>query len=320
MRYLKIAALLFSTLFFSSKSKAQLQVDYLEILKSSSRITYIGLKYSTDEYLFKPDYNLIGTAMEMMQRRYDASFNNISHEYRKLKDLKLINFSNVELLKRHQLQVENWMERNLKNADLSQPDVTRQILDYITSIYKMKSIMDEIKHLQYLNELYLFALEFNVKNNRIDCFRTIENNISGILKKITSSFEYQLSKSPEAFVDEYMTEKTNNGLLKSDSIYLSVTSKYKLISIYKKIPEGWSDAYLVSIQKVPLYKSIYGFSVLTTKVYVSNNKIALITRKSGNTQPVISSSFIKNQKADVILLNEKCDMTSEQVPYFVYIF
>lgn len=312
-------SLLFILFFIAStNSKAQVKLEYLEVLSSTSKISYVGLRYTSDEHLFTPDFNMIANALEIMQRRYDAAFDLISHEYRKLKELKLLNIRNVELLKSHQSQVDTWMKSNLHNADLSKPNISKSILDYITSIYSITSIANEIKILQGLDQVYFSALQSFPTHKNINCLTIVEKDVSGALKKIESCNEYELSKSPDIFFRDFLKDKAKRRVLSSDSTYNAITLKYKYLTNFKTIPNGWNDAYIVSIQKASFFDGVFGFTTLSTKVYVSNNKVTMFTNGFGNIENVIQSSTIQKQLADIVVKSESCNGISQNTPFYVY--
>lgn len=105
--------------------------------------------YSNSSYVpYSPDWGYQYSGMAAMQARYDNAHASISREYWKLKNLELVNIYNKAYLKKFKDVRLPWVERNIKNADITQASVYQTFIDNITEVFKDPEISSEIKLLQ----------------------------------------------------------------------------------------------------------------------------------------------------------------------------
>jgi hypothetical protein len=319
MNRLKFSLVFIFILFFSI-AKAQLSIDILKVLNNSSTITYVGINYKPDYYLYQPDFDRIARGLAIRTEMYEAAFKIVSHEYRKVQDLKLININNTNRLKSHQESVKLWAEQNLSKIDLSQIENQNNVLNYITAVYKDKSIMNELRILRYINDLYLSIIineDKTADGCRMQWFKEIQN----FTEELKYYNEYQLSQEPGSLYMEYLRKKTDEIIKKRDIALIETISKYSLLTSFKNIQDGWIDAVWVSISKLPIgIENQSTYNLLKGKVYVSKNKITMLIKKDGSIMNIENSSLIKQQKADVILPIDICDKSVKMIPHTFYIF
>lgn len=319
MNRLKLS-LVFVSIIFSSIAKAQLSVDIINVLNNSSSFTYVGINYQPDYYLYQPDFDRISRGLARRTEMYEAAFKIVSHEYRKLQDLKLININNTNLLKSYQESVKLWAEKNISKFDLAETENKNNVLNYITAAYKNKSIINELKILKFINNLHL-SIEMN--QDKIDdwCRRKTYKEIQDFIEELKYYNEYQLSQEPSSLYLEYL-RKIDDEIMKKNDVDLNETiSKYNLLKSFKNIQDGWIDAVFVSVSKLPIGReNQIGIHVNKSKAYISKNKITMVVKKDGSIMNIENSSLIKQQKADVILPINMCDKSIKMIPYTFYIF
>lgn len=313
-------SLAFVFIIFFSIAKAQLSIDIIKVLNNSSSITYVGINYQPDYYLYQPDFDRIARGLAIRTEMYEAAFKIVSHEYRKVQDLKLININNTNRLKSHQESVKLWAEQNLSKFDLSQIENKNNVLNYITAIYKDKSIMNELRILKYINDLYL-SIIINEDKTNDGCRMRWYGEIQSFTEELKYYTEYQLSQEPGSLYMEYLRKKTDEIIKKRDISLVETISKYSLLKSFKNIQDGWIDAVWVSISKLPIgLENQSAYNVGKGKVYVSKNKITMLIKKDGSIMNIENSSLIKQQKADVILPIDMCDKSVKMIPNTFYIF
>ena len=120
--------------------------EYTEILIYSIEIKYSSSSGSYQP--FSPDLDFYGNAMAQMQARHDRNFKSLSNEYFKLKDLKLINYSNNSTLNNYRAERLNWVKRAIESSDVGNESNTSKIRNYCSAIYSYPSIKNEILLLQ----------------------------------------------------------------------------------------------------------------------------------------------------------------------------
>jgi hypothetical protein len=313
-------SLIFIFIVFFSNVKAQLSIDILQVLNNSSRITYVGINYQPDYYLYQPDFDRIERGLAIRTQMYEAAFKIVSHEYRKVQDLKLINVNNSNRLKSHQESVKLWAEQNLSKYDLSQVENKNNVLNYITAVYKDKSIMNELRILKFINDLYL-SIIINEDKTSNGCLNQWYKEIENFTEELKYYTEYQLSQDPGFLYKEYLRKK-NDEIIKKREITLKETIfKYNSLTSFKNIQDGWIDAVWVSITKLPIgIENQSTYNIGKGKIYVSKNKITMLIKKDGSVMNIENSSLIKQQKADVILPIDMCDKSVKMIPNTFYIF
>lgn len=163
-----IAILMLLTLAFSSGAKAQSYMTQNQVNIIFNITTY---SYSNNTYMAYNPYpgksmvDVWGGMMRAMQARYDYAHNILSTEYRKLKNLELINIYNVEGLNVNRNAIIAYSEPNYSKVDFTIYANFSSWLTYITSIYQHPSIKQEITLLKAVNT------ELNrIKNNDPDNF------------------------------------------------------------------------------------------------------------------------------------------------------
>lgn len=315
MNRLKFSLVFIFTVFFST-AKAQLNIDILQILNSSSSITYVGINYQPDYYLYQPDFDRIESAMAKRTQMYEAAVKLCAHEYRKLQDIKLVNINNATRLKSHQESAKIWLKQN-SNLDLSLEGNKNRILNYLTSIYNDKSIMNELNVLQYINYLYL---SIDVDKTAKGCVNDRYKDIENFIEELKYYSEYQLSKEPDALYMEYLKKRTDEKIKKRDITLAETLQKYNSITTFKNIQDGWIDAVWLTVSTVPVGFEKRSYLVGKGKVFVSKNKITMLIKKDGSILNIENSSPINKQKADVILPTDMCDKSVNMVANTFYIF
>lgn len=131
-------------IFFISNTFAQ---SYsIAIPENQLQILAISVNYYFSATTYKPinpSLNLQAQALGTIQDRYNFNHSIISSEYRKLKELKLINIENQRFLDQYwKTRIENF---DIRPYDLSLNSNTQNILKYICAIYEYPEIRNEIK-------------------------------------------------------------------------------------------------------------------------------------------------------------------------------
>lgn len=127
-------------------------ISYTEInvLNISVQINYSGSNYSSP-------YFSTYSALNTLQQRYDYYHGIISNEWGRLNNFELLNSYNRQLLNNHKIEVQNYF---YSNNQFTHVDWARngqfavQIVNYIGSIYNVKSIKSEISLLKAIRYEY----------------------------------------------------------------------------------------------------------------------------------------------------------------------
>ncbi|MEY3498677.1 MAG: hypothetical protein RL308_346 [Bacteroidota bacterium] len=120
--------------------------EYTQTLIYSLEITYSSSNGSYQPW--SPDLNFYGNALAEMQARYDRNHSILSKEYFKLKDLKLINSTNLSTLNNYRAARLTWIYNSISSWDLGNESNTANIRNYCCEIYSNSSIRNEITLLQ----------------------------------------------------------------------------------------------------------------------------------------------------------------------------
>ena len=120
--------------------------EYTQILIYSVEINYSSSSGSYEPW--SPNLGFYSNAMAQLQARYDRNFNSLSKEYSKLKDLKLINYSNQSTLNNYRDERLYYIKNSISRWDLTIDSKYLQGRKYICEIYSYPSIKNEILLLQ----------------------------------------------------------------------------------------------------------------------------------------------------------------------------
>lgn len=315
----KISLVYFFIIFFSN-AKAQISIEILQILNSSSSITYVGINYQPDYYLYQPDFDRIERGLAMRNEMYESAFKIVSHEYRKLQNLKLVNIINSNRLKSFQASVKSWADRDLSKYDLSQIENKNNVLNYITAVYKDKSIMNELQILKFINEFYR-SIGIDPKYGK--CKKEAYNDINSFIEELKYYSDYQLAQDPSTLFQGFLKKRDQELVNKKDNLYKETLNKYNLLTSFKSIGDGWFDATILSLTKLSLASGVEDYRAYfigENKVFVEKNKITAYINSEGSVINIDKSSLINKQKADVIIPFNKCDGTVSMVANTIYIF
>ena len=120
--------------------------EYTQILIYSVEINYSSSSGSYEPW--SPNLGFYSNAMAQLQARYDRNFNSLSKEYSKLKDLKLINYSNQSTLNNYRDERLYYIKNSISRWDLTNDSKYLKGREYICKIYSYPSIKNEILLLQ----------------------------------------------------------------------------------------------------------------------------------------------------------------------------
>ena len=120
--------------------------EYTQILIYSVEINYSSSSGSYEPW--SPNLGFYSNAMAQLQARYDRNFNSLSKEYLKLKDLKLINYSNNSTLNNYRDERLYYIKNYISRWDLTIDSKYLEGREYICKIYSYPSIKNEILLLQ----------------------------------------------------------------------------------------------------------------------------------------------------------------------------
>ena len=132
----------------------------LLIVSSSYRYQYVGSTYKP----FTPDYAFYSNVLNTRQAQYDANLKKINGEWGKLMSLELINETHKTMLIQYKSTISKEIKTNC-NGDLSDDSYANSWLTYISQVFNIETIRNEIILLQKINQ------EFQrLKNNNPDNF------------------------------------------------------------------------------------------------------------------------------------------------------
>ena len=128
-------------------------LEYNDVYSNSSNYIFLGLVYKPYQPSYTPDYNSMRSALQQRQARYDYNLDIISNEIQKVRSLKLINLHNISTLTNFQIQLNSEIEKPTSFAswDYSLTENLNRALNYVTSIYNINDIRNELRLLNDLN-------------------------------------------------------------------------------------------------------------------------------------------------------------------------
>jgi hypothetical protein len=136
--------------FLLQNAKTQIiSVQYLDIISSTSRITYIGIEYQVKQSNI--DFNYISDMMARRSQMYEAGWSVVNNEYIRLRDLSLINKYNNSVLFNHKKSVDIW-KQNISEYDFSQDYYVSIVTNYLSWPFSLTSIKNEIFLLKRINK------------------------------------------------------------------------------------------------------------------------------------------------------------------------
>lgn len=305
-------------LFFAVHAKAQVRIEFLEILTKSSRITYVGVNYNSTNNMnqtYSPNFDLLQRGLNTLTQRYEAGFAIVSQEYRKLMDLKLMNEKNKLVLKEYQTSVERWANASLSKYDFSINSNVQNVVEFITRAYNDTYIKAEILLLQAVNDKY-WQVKLNPRQGL--CQKNSYESINSFLDKIKNIDKDDLTKGFTKLYYDFVANKDQLKVFDAYTRRISALETYSSLKTFKPIKNGWNEVYMISESLMQLPESgLKTYDSKITKAYVTNNKINMILKDDGSVYEVSSPIIIK-QKTDIIYPYEKCDGTSLSMPYTVY--
>lgn len=135
--------------FISRVSYSQISYEEVLIISLSNDYLFINdIYYSSD---VTPNYNLLGSTLSKLQARYDRGFDAVKFEWEKLRDLNMINYYTNSKVNDYRKQVSAWLELNGSKIDYGYGDNASRVVNYITGVYKIPGVKDELKLLQSIN-------------------------------------------------------------------------------------------------------------------------------------------------------------------------
>jgi len=311
MKWLMVAILLPLCL----TAKSQVSVDILSIVQNSNRFTFIGITYQPDEYLFTPNYGNMADGLAALQARYDAAHRLCSHEYQKLLQLSLVNDNNSAILNNYRQAVVDWGKTNFRKMDLAQPSIKNSVLEFITRVYTVQSVRNE---LSILNELNGFIEAINSATITESCKSSAFKIINAFIEKLKHSSQEELALGFQSLyqqtVNEFNSQKAKENLIQKTTI----ESRYRAFQTFTKVEEGWHDIGMISVGDVRMMNNFMLRVAKPGKVYVSGNRISMIMSKDGSVKTVNASPQIVKRKVDVVIDSELCDGSVNSIPYTIY--
>ncbi len=286
-------------IFISNLNGQTLQVDYLNATINSTQYTFLGIRYEHEEITFKPDYELLKTALQKKQARYDAGLDLVLKEYNKAIRMELINKQNLNVLKEFKSNLENFKYK-FAGWDFSLPQNVNSVLEYITQIYKNEGIRNEIIVLQKLNsktKKYQNSIDFFTKKEILDVINRLSNcNVSEII-----NIENQIEKIGKSYQD-FSNEETKKNKSNYWNSIRDIYNKFRFIP--EKVPDGWHKV-ITKLSGNENLDELDEFSEFKEheSVYVKNNKIIQIADSVGD---IYSGSIVEFPE----LINTNTRMTS----------
>jgi hypothetical protein len=284
-------------LFVANKSLGQVSIEYLNIVTSSANYTYVGVNY-------QPDYNWMpnsgwGAVQDLLSARtslYEKGFGIVDNEYTKLINLNLINQQNRLKLVAHQNEIKSWAKLNISKYDFSIQSNVTSVVNYITSIYKLSPIRDEIR---LLNDINLWSKYFS-KENQIGKEEYFKD-VNTILDELKFWDESKLSRNTDQIFEE--TRKNNYNKFKNDI-------NTRLLSAGKSnVPDGWHRIYFAN-------KSTLDFGRIDA--HVLNGRVTIIKSK-GKEYKVVSGGDIYEKYCKSVEINSM-DVTGSYGYFFIELF
>lgn len=315
MRYFIAILLIFS---LPKITFSQVKLSYLEIINSSTKLTYIGLNYQPDYNLFRPDFEMISRGLATLSQRYEANFKVCKNEYQKLMNLKLINNNNIQVLTSYQTAVERWAKESFHKFDLSQQQNTNNVLAYITNAFKVQSIKDEIEILQAVSDMYNLV---PTASPVIGCQKIMYNNIDKFCDELKNYNSYQLSQGFSKLFNDFMDKRNEKQKEINEVRKAEILNKYAINRTFRNISDGWQEAEYISVSPIPLFEGSNKSWHYTgkMKVYVSKNRVTQIIKADGSAINIDISNPILKQKVDILFPEEKCaDGSMIKIPYTLY--
>jgi hypothetical protein len=151
MRYLLVFLVVFLFI-FQSLSQYTISSSYISIIEYSIKISY-----SSNGYVHaKPHGNFYQNVQSTLQARYDYNHQWCSNEYWRVKDLKLINYSNISILNTYKNQRLSWVYNAIRSWNLGVDNNAYTIINYCSEIFSYPYIKDEIKLLKAINMEIIF--------------------------------------------------------------------------------------------------------------------------------------------------------------------
>lgn len=148
MRLLLYSMLIaFSTNFTYSQSNDNLN---LIIAINSSKYEFVGIIYKPYQPAYSPDFNSMRDMLRRKTEQYQHGLNIVVTEIKKGEALKLINKYNNDILSEYQSKLKKASD-SFSGWDYSLPQNVNKALEFITWIYTVKSVRDEINLLQLVN-------------------------------------------------------------------------------------------------------------------------------------------------------------------------
>jgi len=127
----------------SSTFLSQEKINVLSIIVQNNYF------FSNNNYIpYIPGDAIQYSAYATFQARYDRAHSIVSTEYWKLKNLDLINRQNLEYLNKYRVSRIEWVDNNIKSADLSKQEVLNNFVNNLCEIYKRPEIKSEISLLK----------------------------------------------------------------------------------------------------------------------------------------------------------------------------
>lgn len=151
---------------------------------SSTDITLINLSInyeynSSKTYVPYYPYGNYGSVLSTLQGRFDRNWKILSQEYGKLLNLKLINKSNKEYLKKARPKIAAYIDAHSGPADFSRSDVFNSWLKYITQIANNPNVKNELLMLQQIKYAIAklkndYPHDFHKKSRYIELGKALE--------------------------------------------------------------------------------------------------------------------------------------------------
>jgi len=295
---------------------AQLSISVLSVIENSSSYTFIGVTYKPDTYLFKPDYNTLSDVLNTLDQRYEAAHKLCSYEYSKLQKLKLLNRDNILILQKHQTEVAQWAKVNFKKMNLADDRIKSSVLEFITKVYKVESIRNEIILLQSINN----SLKILSESDFTDwCKKRAYKDMQSFIDGIKTYQASQLLLDYSELLRLHFRTLDNKIAQESELLRIKLFDEYAKVKIFKVVPNGWVDATLLSLGRSSTYAGIEYYIIYETKVLVQDNKVTMILNSDGSAQTIKHSANISQQRVDIIISEEECNGNRTDIPYTVYI-
>jgi hypothetical protein len=121
----------------------------LTIIEQSVNYYYINNTYNSNYGAGANGF--YGNVLATKQAQYDYNYKRVSQEYGKLLRLELINIPNQTWLNKNRKIIQNYVQTNSSNVDFGNDANAESYIEYITQVYKVESIRDEIKLLHSIN-------------------------------------------------------------------------------------------------------------------------------------------------------------------------